>query len=60
MFQIGSHLEQGVEEEEVERMAQVGGLPKAQDVALMMELLKGWVGVEAGVVLVEELVEAEV
>lgn len=60
MFQIGSHLEQGVEEEEVERMAQVGGQPKAQDVALMMELLKGWVGVEAGVVLVEELVEAEV
>lgn len=60
MYQIGSHLEQGVEEEEVERMAQVGGQPKAQDVALMMELLKGWVGVEAGVVLVEELVEAEV
>lgn len=60
MYQIGSHLEQGVEEEEAERMAQVGGQPKAQDVALMMELLKGWVGVEAGVVLVEELVEAEV
>ena len=48
-----------MEEEEVERMARVGGQQKALAVAWMMEL-KEWVEVEAGVGLVGGLVEPEV
>ena len=48
-----------MEEEEVERMARVGGQQKALAVVWMMER-KGWVEVEAGVGLVVGLVETEV